>query len=324
MNDTLAWQEYCKTLAPSIQECCSGSPVSGGPAALVKQLASALPEWQFRHPFSRGGWYRLGGVVTADGRRVSDNLEAWADAALAARDGDLGQLLDDLEETPLYATRLTGSTHYLVSPAGEGPADFLQLEVEELQEMRSHRLGEADSPPITLAELIDPEHPHVKLQPLGLPTYHFRRLCHVGSVLQRMAAQRPEAFPIHRLLEDWSLSSAGHTSALHNHWIIALREYLDRYQQTQYRAQPIATLTGTPPAFNAAHGTNELKLHCALQAFDREVGYPLAWFFHMLTTKAVPHWVAQTVVEDALAGFAYLPQRDVDVVRNWLHRPYAF
>ena len=43
----------------------------------------------------------------------------------------------------------------------------------------------------------------------------------------------------------------------------------------------------------------------------------------MLTTKAVPHWVAQTVVEDALAGFAYLPQRDVEIVRAWLHRPYS-
>ena len=33
--------------------------------------------------------------------------------------------------------------------------------------------------------------------------------------------------------------------------------------------------------------------------------------------------VAQTAVEDALAGFAYLPQKDVDIVRSWLHRPYA-
>jgi hypothetical protein len=50
---------------------------------------------------------------------------------------------------------------------------------------------------------------------------------------------------------------------------------------------------------------------------------PLAWYFFILSTKSVPHWVAQTVIEDALAGFAYLPQRDVDVVRSWLHRPYS-
>lgn len=321
MKDTLAWQEYCKNLAPSIQECCSRTPVSGGPAALVKQLDQELPEWQFRHRFNRGGWYRLGGVVDAAGQGVADNLETWAETALEARDGDLGQLLDDLEATPLYATRLVGSTHYLVAPAGENPADFLQLEIEELQEVRSHRLGEGD--PASLNELVDPAALPPRPHPLGLPVYRFRRLLHVGATLQRMAAQSPEPPPIQRLLNDWNHSSAGHTTALNNHWVIALREYLDRYQQTQYRAQPIAILSGKPPAFDVSQGTNELKLQAALQAFDREVGYPLAWFFHMLTTKAVPHWVAQTVVEDALAGFAYLPQRDVEVVRNWLHRPYA-
>jgi hypothetical protein len=43
----------------------------------------------------------------------------------------------------------------------------------------------------------------------------------------------------------------------------------------------------------------------------------------MLTGRALPHWVAQAVVEDAMNGFAYLPQRDTDLVRRWLHRPYS-
>ena len=49
----------------------------------------------------------------------------------------------------------------------------------------------------------------------------------------------------------------------------------------------------------------------------------MAWYFHMLVTHAVPHWVAQTIIEDAQAGFEYLPERDLAVVRDWLHRPYA-
>jgi hypothetical protein len=57
--------------------------------------------------------------------------------------------------------------------------------------------------------------------------------------------------------------------------------------------------------------------------FDRGVGFPMGWYFHMLTSKTVPHWVAQTVVEDSLAGFAYLPLKDVNVVRRWLHQPYS-
>ncbi|MEY2632178.1 MAG: hypothetical protein RIR00_832, partial [Pseudomonadota bacterium] len=273
------------------------------------------------YAFSRGGWYRLGGVVDAQGQRLSDNLENWVETELDARDGDIAQLIDDYAGQTLYATRLVGQTHYLVTPTGDGSDDFLQLEIEDLQEVRAHQLFLDD--PATLEELIDPRKFSAKPQPLGLPCYAFRRIQHMGAFLKRMLAQKPEPAPIHRLLEDWSKSSAGHTSAFYNHWVIATREHLDRYHQPVFRAQPIATLDGEPPEFSAAPGSSGLKLQEALNHFDRETGYPLAWYFHMLTSKAVPHWVAQTVVEDALAGFAYLPQRDVDIVRSWLHRPYS-
>jgi len=44
----------------------------------------------------------------------------------------------------------------------------------------------------------------------------------------------------------------------------------------------------------------------------------------MLTTKAVPHAVAAAVVEDMLSGFGYLPDRDIQVIKNWLYRSYGF
>ncbi len=321
MKEALAWSEYCKSLSPAIVETCTTVAVSNGPGALVKALGQALPDWKFRHTLSRGGWYRLGGVVDAQGQRISDNLESWVEAALDERDGDIGQLYDDYAGQTLYATRLVGQTHYLVSAVGDEADNFIQLEIEDLQEMRAHQLfsGEASS----VEDLIDPRASLPPSQPLGLPRYVFRRLQHIGAFLQRMLAQKPEPAAVHRMLEDWSKSSAGAASAFHNHWIIATREHLDRYHQSVFRAQPIATLAGEPPEFEAEPGTSGLKLNQALSHFDHETGYPMAWYFHMLTTKAVPHWVAQSVVEDALSGFAYLPQRDVDVVRSWLHRPYA-
>jgi hypothetical protein len=324
MNTTLAWQEYCKTLAPGLQAACKQTPVSGGIDMLVRQLEIAQPEWPFQHRIVRGGWYRLGGVVDADGNRVSDNLEAWAESALEAHGGDFAALLDELEAIPRYATCITGNTHYLVADTGEAPADFLQLEIEELQEIHWRRLGEGE--PNTLSELIDPletqPKTQAKSQTLGEARYCFRCLTHVGAMLERMTARLPEAPPIQHLLDDWQNSSA-RSVAFNQHWLIAFREYLDRYRQTQYRAQPIAISPGKRPVFNLEAGTNGLKLRSALQAFDREIGYPFAWFFHLLSTKVVPHWIAQTVVEDALNGFAYLPQRDIDIVRNWLHRPYV-
>lgn len=321
MKDSQAWSEYCKSLAPAVVETCAKVAVSNGPGAFVKALGQAEPDWKFRHALSRGGWYRLGGIVDGAGQRVTDSLESWIEAALDERDGDIHQLIDDFADRTLYATRLVGQTHYLVASAGEGADDFLQLEVEDLQEMRAHQIFVNE--PSTLEELVDPRGAGDALQPLGLPFYAFRRLQHIGAFLQRMLVQKPEPSGVHRMLEDWAKSSAGATSAFYNHWVIATREHLDRYHQSVFRAQPIATLGGAAPEFEATQDTRGLDLYAALSHFDREAGYPLAWYFHMLTSKAVPHWVAQTVVEDSLAGFAYLPQRDVDIVRHWLHRPYS-
>ena len=321
MKENQAWSEYCKSLSPAIVEASATVPVSSGPNALIKALGLALPDWKFRHAMSRGGWYRLGGIVAADGARISDNLERWVEASLDERDGDIAQLIDDFADQTLYATRLVGQTHYLVSHAGDGHADFLQLEIEDLQEIRAHRLFAND--PATVEDLVAPRTGDEHCLPVSLPHYAFRRIQHIGSFLQRMRAQRPEPAPIHRMIDDWSASSAGASSTFSNQWVVATREHLDRYHQPVFRAQPIATLAGTPPEFDAAPGTSGLALNEALTHFDREIGYPMAWYFHMLGTKAVPHWVAQVVIEDTMAGFAYLPQRDVDVVRNWLHRPYA-
>jgi hypothetical protein len=322
MKETLAWIEYCKSLSPAIVETCAKTAVSAGPATLVKALGNTIPDWKFRHSFARGGWYRLGGIVDDTGNRLSDSLESWVEQELDARDGDFQQLADDYSDRNLFATRLVGQTHYLVASEGEKHDGFLQLEIEDLQEVRAHQLFAND--PMSIEDLIDPRDSKETPFPVGLPFYAFRRLQHIGAFLHRMLAQKPEPAPIHRMVEDWAKSSAGNTSAWYNHWVIATREHLDRYHQPVFRAQPIPTLAGDPPEFEAPRGTNGLKLHEALTHFDREVGYPMAWYFHMLTTKAVPHWVAQTTVEDALSGFAYLPQKDVEVIRSWLHRSYSF
>jgi hypothetical protein len=321
MKEAIAWSEYCKSLAPAIAETCAKVPVSSGPGALVKALGLALPDWKFRHAMSRGGWYRLGGVLDDKGQRLADHLESWAESAADERGGDFVRLGDDFAEQKLFATRLAGQTHYLVASAGEGDDDFLQLEIEDLQEMRAHRLFAND--PGTLEELVDPRGGTEPAVPVGLPFYTFRRLQNIGAFLKRMRAQKPEPAPIHRMLADWSKSSASPSSAYYNHWVIATREHLDRYHQPIFRAQPIAVQSSATPEFEAADTASGLKLNEILSRFDREVGYPMAWYFHLLSRKAVPHWVAQTIVEDALAGFAYLPQRDVDIVRGWLHRPYS-
>ena len=138
MKQNQGWTEYCKSLSPAIVETCAKTPLSAGPAGLVKALGMALPDWKFRHSIGRGGWYRLGGIVDANGHRVTDSLESWVEDALDERDGDIGRLIDDFTGQELFATRLVGQTHYLVAPSGERSDDFLQLENEDVKEIRGN------------------------------------------------------------------------------------------------------------------------------------------------------------------------------------------
>ena len=312
-------------MSRALAEVCLHVPVSHGPSVLSRELAQIAPQYAFREVLARGGWYRLGGVVDKAGSAVADNLEQWAEDELAAHDDDMQALADDYADRGLRATRLTGKTHYWVASTGDGPADFLQVEIEELQEVVCHVLFDADTPPGSIEELVDPRDACAEPQaPLGVPFYTLRRMIHVGDFLARMRTQKPDAQPIHRFVEAWGNSNAGHAAAFFHHWVVPVREHLDRYRQPIYNATPVAALNGAIPKFDIGFGARGLALHAALTHFDREVGYPMAWFFHMLTTKAVPHAVAAVVIEDVQGGFNYLPERDVAVVRDWLHRPYGF
>jgi len=303
-------------------------PVAAGSDEVARELALIAPQLSFRPVLSRGGWYRLGGVIDAHGERVADDLARWGEAELAARKGDLAQLTLDYAGQNLRATRLVGKTHYLVASTGSLAVDFIQVEIEALQEVVSHPLF-AGAVPHDLEALIAPpaNASAIEAAVLGPPFHALRRVTDVAGFLQRMAGQRPEPQIVHRFFDAWQESSARYSTTFCNHWVLGVREYLDRFRQVVLQATPVAAgiANATPaPKFEGFHGAQGLALYEALQRFDRQAGYPMAWFFHMLTTKRVPHAVAGAVIADVQSGFAYLPDRDVQVIRDWLHRPYAF
>lgn len=317
------WTEQLNQLKPQILLACTTTPVAAGPNALIKALATQVPALAFRRALCRGGWYRLGGVVSASGERISDNLEAWLEDELERHDGDFHALYASHALRGLRATRFVGRTHYFVAPIGEAVDAFVQLEIEDLQEVLSHTLFAEDEEAHSLEELLEPQSSVFNGQPIGFPSYIFRRITAMNEFLANARQQQPEPQGIHRFIEAWGKSSAGNATTFYNHWVLAVSEHLDRFHQPIYRAKPVPAIDGAIPSFTAKEGVRELALHDVLVSFDRQAGYPMAWFFHMLTTKAVPTWVARTVVEDALAGFAYLPRRDEDLIRNWLHKPYS-
>lgn len=324
MTAATSLTEFSQALA----EACVQVPVAQGPSGLARELTRIAPQYAFHAVLARGGWYRLGGVVDARGQHVADDLERWAAAELACHADDMATLAAVHAGKDLRATRLTGKTHYWVARTGNGAADFIQLEIEELQEVACHALFPDDHAPASLEDLVDPRGPRdncpAHQAALGVPFYTLRRLTDIAAFLAGMRAQKPEPQPVHRFIEAWEASSASRATDFSNHWVVTVREHLDRYRQPIRGATPVAALNGAAPRFEGSYGARGLALAEALQRFDRQIGYPLAWFFHMLTTKSVPHAVATAVVEDCQGGFNYLPDRDVQLVRDWLHRPYGF
>jgi hypothetical protein len=325
MPEAVAAPTRWRALSDAIAELCVRVPVAAGPAALGHEIAAAAPDLSFRQVLERGGWYRLGGVVDAAGERIAGDIERWAQAELAGHGDDIHALAEECAERGLRATRLTGKTHYWIAQTGGAAADFIQIEIEELQEMVCQPLCDGDDLPSSIEELVDGQTgKQGKPTPLGVPFYALRRVTDMADFLGRMRAQKLEPQPVHRFMAAWEASSAGHGAQFANHWVLAVREHLDRYRQPILAATPVAAIVGSPPRFESAFGARGLALSEALQRFDRQAGYPMAWFFHMLTTKAVPHAVAGMVVEDLQSGFAYLPERDLQIVKDWLHRPFGF
>ena len=321
-----------------VSALCARVPVSAGMPELVKELAHVMPHLFFRAALTRNGWYRLAGLVDRDGRRVADDLVQWIETELAARRAkpgpiqrkDLRALTRKYAASGYRSTRLIGKTHYLVASTGTDAMNFMQIELEEMFEVAGHELF-AGAPPDSLEDLID--RPCAKggqviaapiATPLGAPFYKLRRITNVAELIERLAAEQSESQNVPRFLSAWQSSSAGLSAEFSKHWVLAVREHLDCDQLPVMQATPVAAISGPLPRFECSFGAYGLALYDALEAFDRQVGYPMAWFFHMLTTKAVPHAAANAVVDDVQAGFSYLPARDVKVIKDWLHRRSRF
>lgn len=200
-------------------------------SALLDIANHIRPGCTFRYALNRGGWYRPGGIIAADGTRIAEGLGTWAQDELAACDGDMGELVERHADSGLLVTRHTGRTHYFVAAYGPAPTDFLQLEVEELQEVLDRKLIDADKPPEDLQELIEPITPAVlEAQAVAAPRYCFRRLIDMRQTAAMASSSDTRNAGLPRLLSDWAHSSAAARGHFSDHWIVALREHQDRYR----------------------------------------------------------------------------------------------
>jgi len=293
-------------------------------SGLLETASRALPGQPFRFVLSRGGWYRPGGVVRAGGERVTDKLEIWAEAELADCDGDMDAFIERHGDEGLLATRHSGRTHYFVAPYGPAPADFLQLEIEELHEVLDRRLFSDNDPPADLQDLIDPLHPSTaEAHPVAPPHYRFRRLTDMRYVVVRLPAPIGQVHPLSRFLAEWASSQTRSKNHFCDHWIIALREHLDRYRNPVLSASPVSLHARQLKPFHWEPQARGVDAASQLLAFDRAAGYPGAWYFHLVAGGLTPREIAGVLAGDLDEGYNYLREQEAKLLVEWMRAPYS-
>lgn len=293
-------------------------------SGLLETAGRLLPGRSFRFVLSRGGWYRPGGVVRADGTRVADSLEAWAEKELADCDGSIDAFVERHGDDDLVATRHSGRTHYFVAPYGPAPADFLQLEIEELHEVLDRRLFDDAALPADLQELIDPLQPvALEAHPVAPPRYRFRRLVDMRHAVARLPAPVGELHPLARFLGEWARSQARGRQHFCEHWIVALREHQDRYRNPTLSASPVSLHARQLKTFHWNPQAQGVDAANQLLAFDRAAGYPGAWYFHLVAGSLAPREIAAVLAADLDTGFNYLREQDAGLLVEWMRAPYS-
>ncbi len=290
--------------------------------ALVTALNDALCDLNVKLVYTRKGWHRPGGVINAKGETIAKNLGQWL---YDDEEDNLADLFRRYENDGLIATRLCGVTHYLSAKTGDGPWDFLQIEVDELQEFTEREVFDPSNPPDMVEDILEPVDPlMVASTPVGSPFYQIRHVWDIAEAHTRMASGGyADSLLVLRFVDDWCASGARESVFCEN-FVLRLSEYRDRFGEKRLQATPLATRAHNVPALPDTPPRGVALFHF-LSAFDRAVGYPMAWYFH-LVSGALPQMesMAHAVHKDLSNDYDYLPQHDKAVLQAWIADPYRF
>lgn len=304
-----------------LAQLCGSVDATAGLDVLTEQLRRAMPGTDIARVLTRGGWHRLGGVVDAGYHPVSGNIAQWAEHESG---GDVDALVSRYLDKGFFATRLAGKTHFFTFPVGDGAEDFVQLEIEELQEVLDRPLLDRDWIPDSLEDFLDPlDYPRLEPEPVSKPCYLFRRITPIAEHLGDASATNREIANLRRFSRDWSQSSAAEGAHFCRHWVLALRKYMDSDGECRFTARPVSTFSGELPVLPPGSSLQGAALANAIHAYDRSLGYPFAWYFIMLSRKAANYTLAEAVLRDQMGAYDYLPARDLRVLRLWEARPYG-
>jgi hypothetical protein len=312
--------------ADDITRMCVSTPVDSEHGSLLRELSHGFPNIEFVHVLTRGGWHRHGGVINNEGECVSDRLRDWVETQCA---GDVNKLIDRYAGSGFTTTRLIGKTHYFVAQTGISAEDFVQLEIEELQEVSGPDLINIEAPPENLEDVIEPlEVEYTAGESIGKPRYALRQITAISEYMHMMSKRiidhgnKPAS--VQRFMQDWDRSSAKEAGdAFCYHWVLSMREYTDAWGEHILQARPVSTYVDTLSKMNLNGEHRGSRLANLVHGIDNAIGYPMAWFFFMLSRTEIPYQLAEAIHRDLMGAYDYLPARDLKVLKDWSVNPYS-
>lgn len=290
---------------------------------LLDTIGQAFPDLVFSHVLSLGGWHRAGGVLTSEGLYLDNDLEHWLNAELINFGNDFGKFVSHNTDAGFLVTRHTGHTHYFTAAYGSAPEEFLQLEVEELQEVLDRKLIDSEHPPGDLQEMVEPiTSVKVEAHPIGSSYYRFVRLVDARQVLARQGSPGGGVSPLGRFMSEWAQSRAADCGRFCEHWVMAGLDGYDADANTPFTATPLSVHSRTLKPFHWDLTQAGAELGYQIQGFDRAAKYPAAWYFHFVGSELVPTTLAAVLKGDLDRGYEYLAEKDLGLLRKFVDDPY--
>lgn len=267
-------------------------------------------------------WYRVGGVLDSSGGRIAHDLIEWVERTFLECGQNFQTLIDHALEHRLIATRQTGRTLYFVVETGKKAEDFILLEIDKTYEVADRLLINEEALPEDLEDIIDPLMPAaIESFYFGHSHYQYRRKTDIKLFMESLNQHHTGEHPVQRFMDDWNRSSAG-KYIFSRDWIIRPYQHTGRYGEQIINAELINIQHQSLPHLQDIAGKQGNTLNKLLTRFDRQAGYPFAWFFYMVKGKLVSPYNGEAVYQDITGDFAYLPKRDEAVLRDWIASPY--
>ena len=291
---------------------------------LLAKLQALNPEYPIRLAKTGDEWYRLGGIVDMEGNRIAGDLIEWTERTYIECGKNLQTLIDHARQQKLIATRQTGNTLHFVVQTGSKAEQFTQIDIDKTHEMSDRLLVSAHNPPEDLEEFIDPLEPeYIETFCIGTSRYSYRRKTDVAIFMDEINKYHIQEHPVQRFMDDWNRSSALQKAVLSDDWIVRPFRHTGRFGEQQINVEIVNAQRKNVPQLDDISGKKGVSLHNLLTRFDRQAGYPFAWFFYMVKGKLVTPQSGVAVFKDVSGDFSYLPERDVAVLKDWISTPYS-